>query len=159
MQNYKLSKLEIRKKSCPSARGEPKEVGPGSTPGQSDHSVSMTDHNFAALWPTETHNTTFKRSKPLLLSYTLYGKETSSNFKIGIRGMIFIFGDCICTVSQYKDEFGRIIKVGFSLSNWLHENTAYLVWVWEVMIDIYRHSSNFAVNVLCKRTAKIDPRT
>ena len=38
---------------------------PGSTLGQQDHLQSLTDYNFEALWPIETHNTYMERSKPL----------------------------------------------------------------------------------------------
>ena len=48
------------------ARIDPSAGGPGSSPGQSDHPQSLTDHNFVALWPSETHSTSFERSKPLL---------------------------------------------------------------------------------------------
>ena len=37
--------------------------GPGSSPGQSDHLQSLTDHNFAALWPRETNITSIEISK------------------------------------------------------------------------------------------------
>ena len=50
---------------------KPNAGGPGSSPGQWDHHQSLTDHNFAAIGPTETHSTSFERSKPPLLAYSL----------------------------------------------------------------------------------------
>ena len=64
--------LEIWKKSCGAAGVEPNEGSPGWNHGQSDHSKSLRDHNFVTLWPTETHSTSFERSKPSLLTQSLF---------------------------------------------------------------------------------------
>ena len=60
------------KKSCRAAGFEPNAGGPGSSPGGSDHLQSLTGHNFAALLTTEDHSTSFERSKPPLLTQTLF---------------------------------------------------------------------------------------
>ena len=57
--------MDIWKKICSSAGVELHAGGPGPTPGWWDHLQSLTDHNFAALWPTDTHSTSMDRSKPL----------------------------------------------------------------------------------------------
>ena len=49
MKSYKLSKLEILKKLCCFAGVEPDMGGLGSIPGGWYHSLSWTDHKFAAL--------------------------------------------------------------------------------------------------------------
>ena len=46
---------------------------PGLSPEQLDYAKSLMDHNFVALWPKETHSTSFGRSKPFLLTYVLTG--------------------------------------------------------------------------------------
>jgi len=59
-----LSKWEISKKSCCTANWAPCAGSPGSSSGRWDHSQSLTDCNFATLWPTETYSTSIERSKP-----------------------------------------------------------------------------------------------
>ena len=34
------------------------------SPSHSDHPQSLTDDNFAAIWPTKTYSTSLERSKP-----------------------------------------------------------------------------------------------
>ena len=63
-----------------------------STPGYWDHSQNLMDHNFAALWPTETNSASLKYLNLLLI-----------------------------------ERASMIFKIDFTLSNWLHSHSAYLV--------------------------------
>ena len=55
------------KKSCHLSGVKSTELSPGSSPAWSDHPQRLADHNFAALWSTEAHSTSYKRFKPSLL--------------------------------------------------------------------------------------------
>ena len=72
--SYQNCRSEKNPAAC-SARIKP--GGPGSSHGQLDVPQSLTDHNCAAFWPTETHSTSFERSD------ILSDQETSSLFRIG----------------------------------------------------------------------------
>ena len=64
-----------------------------------DHPISLMDSNFAALWSTETHSTSFERAKRLLLTHSL---------------------------SKRLEAF---LKIDFALSEWPYFNNAYVLGV------------------------------
>ena len=72
LQSYKLSKLEVWKKFCLPAPIKPHTDSPSWTPGQQDHPSFLTACNFVASWPTDTHSTSLERSKPSLLTQSLF---------------------------------------------------------------------------------------
>ena len=57
--------LRFEKKFCCLANSQDGAGDPDSSPRQWDDLQSLMDHNFAALKPTETHNNSMERSKPL----------------------------------------------------------------------------------------------
>ena len=57
----KAVKVGGLKKICHSATYTSHAGCLGLTPAQWDHSWRFTDHNFAALWPIETHTTSLER--------------------------------------------------------------------------------------------------
>jgi len=70
-QSYGLSKFEVEKKICRSARFKPASPVPGCS-AEFFLSPTLQARSSAALWPTEIHSTSLERSKPSLLTQYMF---------------------------------------------------------------------------------------